>query len=56
MTFLKNCDMADVFEKLPRPAEFIDVYGIHPKICCPPKKIRNKMCFPSVKCLIFLTQ
>ena len=54
MTFLKNCDMADAFDNLPRPAEFSDVYGIHPKICCPPKKIsKNKICFPSVKCLIF---
>jgi len=48
MAFLKNCDMADSFDYLPLPAEFSDVYGIHPKICCPPKKIsKRKVCFPT---------
>ena len=50
MKFLKDCDMVEAFENLPKPAEFTDVYGIHPKICCPPKKIsREKICFSSVK-------
>merc|ERR1719450_1865134 len=48
MKFLKDCDMVEAFENLPKPAEFTDLYGIHPKICCPPKKIsREKICFSS---------
>ena len=48
MKFLKDCDMVKAFENLPKPAEFTDLYGIHPKICCPPKgrvhsKKKNKM-------------
>lgn len=46
-TFIEDCDSLDQFPLFPFPDYKENKYGVHPQVCCPEKRHKTSICFPT---------